>query len=151
VTTAGKVRALLDASVLINYLLTPVAERAAGSLIRAAIDGAYTLLLMEALAEETRQRVAHKPYLALNIEAGQLDRLWSLLAEVGEMLPRLLGPFPPRGRDPKDDYLLAYALAYRADYVVTWDKDLRDLEEVEGVWIVDPPEFLRILRASGRL
>ena len=144
-------RALLDANVLINYLLTPLPDRAAGAVIGAATSGAYTLLLMDALVEETRRRIAEKPSLASHIRPEQIDRLWSLLTTVAELLPRIPGPFPPRGRDRKDDYLLAYAIAYRVDYLVSWDNDLRVLDVVEGVQIVSPPEFLGVLRALGRL
>lgn len=45
-------------------------------------------------------------------------------------------------RDPDDNKFLEAALAGRADYVVTGDKDLRDLEEHEGVKIRFPEEFL---------
>lgn len=54
-------------------------------------------------------------------------------------------------RDPDDDYLIAHALAAGADYLVSWDNDLRDLGFVDGLAIVSPPEFLRILREAGRL
>lgn len=147
----AELRALLDATVLINYLLTPLPGRAAGAVIAAAANGSFTLLLIAAVFEETRRRVAAKPSLALHIEPEQIDRLWSLLSTVSDVLPSLTGPFPPRSRDRNDDYLLASAIEYEADYLVTWDKDLRDLEAVDGIRIVTPAEFLTILRESGRL
>jgi putative PIN family toxin of toxin-antitoxin system len=50
-----------------------------------------------------------------------------------------------RSRDPKDDPMLACALAARADYLVTGDRDLLVLGKPFGVAIVTPAEFLRIL------
>lgn len=44
-----------------------------------------------------------------------------------EELFRTLLPYPPVRRDPDDDVLIAHAIAARADYVVSWDMDLRDL------------------------
>jgi uncharacterized protein len=41
------------------------------------------------------------------------------------ILPDPIDP-PPVVRDPRDDYLLALALAGRADAIVTGDKDLLD-------------------------
>lgn len=51
-------------------------------------------------------------------------------------------------RDPDDNKFLEAALAGRTEYVVTGDKDLRDLEECEGVKIRFPEEFLRELGAA---
>lgn len=52
----------------------------------------------------------------------------------------------PRSRDPKDDPLLACALAARADYVVTRDQDLLVLGRPFGVTILTPARFLAWLR-----
>lgn len=45
-------------------------------------------------------------------------------------------------RDPGDNKFLEAALAAKAEYIVTGDKDLRDLGEYEGVKIRFPAEFL---------
>jgi putative PIN family toxin of toxin-antitoxin system len=51
-----------------------------------------------------------------------------------------------RSRDAKDDPYLAAALAARAHVIVTYDKDLLDLEKPFGIRIVRPGEFLKILK-----
>lgn len=48
-------------------------------------------------------------------------------------------------RDPKDDKFLAAALAAKADYLVSEDKDLLDLKEYKGVKIVNMEVFLKTL------
>ncbi len=45
-------------------------------------------------------------------------------------------------RDPDDDKFLEAAIAGKADYLVTGDKDLRDIGEYEGIKIRYPEEFL---------
>lgn len=50
-----------------------------------------------------------------------------------------------RSRDVKDDPLLACALASRAEFIVTKDKDLLVLEKPFGIEIVTPREFYRKL------
>jgi predicted nucleic acid-binding protein len=50
-----------------------------------------------------------------------------------------------RSRDVKDDPFLACALASRAGFIVTKDKDLLALEKPFGVEIVTPREFYRRL------
>lgn len=53
-------------------------------------------------------------------------------------------------RDPFDDYVLAAAVAGKADYLVTADKDLLVLEKHKKVVIVTPSEFTAIMKSSGR-
>ncbi len=75
----------------------------------------------------------------------------AILTTVAELIPRLPEPYPEIGRDRKDDFLIAHGIVSGADYLVSWDKDLLDLKEIDGMRIVSPPEFLRILREAGLL
>lgn len=50
-------------------------------------------------------------------------------------------------RDPDDDYLLALACSSGADYLVSGDPDLRDLEEQEDLpAVVSPRRFVDLVR-----
>jgi uncharacterized protein len=63
-----------------------------------------------------------------------------------ERVALLVEPAPlgkRRSRDPKDDPFLACALASRAEFIVTKDKDLLTLDKPFGVEIVTPREFYR--------
>jgi len=48
-----------------------------------------------------------------------------------------------RSRDAKDDIYLAAALGATAEFIVTYDKDLLDLQKPFGIETIRPPEFLR--------
>ena len=48
-------------------------------------------------------------------------------------------------RDPKDDKILELAVNGRANYIVTSDDDLLDLNPFRGIAIVRPAEFLTIV------
>ncbi len=48
-------------------------------------------------------------------------------------------------RDPKDDHVIACALASKADYVITYDNDLLVLTEYNRIKIVKPEEFLVVM------
>jgi predicted nucleic acid-binding protein len=52
-----------------------------------------------------------------------------------------------RSRDAKDDVYLAAALGASAEYIVTHDKDLLDLDRPFGIEMVRPAEFLRRIKA----
>lgn len=45
-------------------------------------------------------------------------------------------------RDPDDNLLLSLAVDGKADYVVSGDKDLLDLVEIQGIPIITPTAFL---------
>lgn len=62
--------------------------------------------------------------------------------------PALLGK--PRSRDPKDDPLVACALAARAEYLVTRDRDLLVLGKPFGIEMITPADFLAWLREHHR-
>lgn len=49
-------------------------------------------------------------------------------------------------RDPDDNKIISAALEGKADYIVSRDKDLLDLEEYQIIKIVTPEKFMEILR-----
>ena len=91
---------------------------------------------------KSKPRLA-KPRLAKRITPEQAGDLASALRDIAELLPPLTESIPAICRDPKDDYLLAHALIGSADYLISRDKDLLTLGEVEGTKIAEPAEFLR--------
>jgi putative PIN family toxin of toxin-antitoxin system len=65
----------------------------------------------------------------------------SLLRTVSERLSPITEEIPEAVRDPKDNYLVAYALIGRADYLVTGDNNLLSLQQIGTVTILRPSEF----------
>ena len=144
------IRALLDTNLYISYLLSRrPATSAIGVILAAARDGWFTLLFAPDIAWEIGRTVAERPDLSARVGPFEIGELLAALDAFAEEVPRHHGPLRHVTRDPKDDYLIAHAKAGRADYLVSWDKDLLDLGEVDGVKIVSPAEFLRILREAG--
>ena len=52
--------------------------------------------------------------------------------------------------DPDDNKFIEAALEGKADYIVSQDRHLLDLKEFEGIKIVTPHEFLRILKTDAK-
>ncbi len=143
-------RVIFDTNLLISLLLSRNAMNSAiGLVLRAALSRRYTLLFVHGVAEEFDRTLNERPDLAARISFARAARLVRSLRDVGEQIPRLPEPYPEIGRDRKEDFLIAHAVAASADYLVSWDKDLRDLRQVDGVRIVSPPVFLQILRDAG--
>jgi uncharacterized protein len=134
-------RALLDTSVLVAYLL----QGARGSAVAEVIDAAHRREFVVLLPAEFRATLAAKRYLAERITSQEAEQFIAAAAAVAELVPPIEPPIPAATRDPKDDYLLAYALVGAADYLVTGDRDLLALGQVGGLRIVSPADFLRIL------
>jgi len=137
-------RVLFDTNILICYLLVRRANSPIPRIVEAGLDGQFNLLLPEEIVLELAARVSSKPYLRDRISKRNLDELIDTLLPLSEMIPRL-EYFPVITRDPKDDYLLAYAVVGQAGYLVTGDQDLLIIEEAEGVRMITPRGFLSII------
>jgi uncharacterized protein len=138
-------RVLLDANVLISYLLTPAQNSAVTRIMDAAVLGEYPLLMPEDLLDELAETVRTHEHLARRIPESVLRTFVDLMLEIAEVIPRITEPIPALTRDPEDDYFIAYALIGRAEYLVTGDRDLLVLERVESVAILTPNAFGELL------
>lgn len=49
-------------------------------------------------------------------------------------------------RDPKDNIILACAQAARADFIVSGDEHLKELDSYEGIKVISPAKFLEMLK-----
>lgn len=139
-------RVLLDATMLLSYLLPSRPESSIRVVVQAAIAGQYRFLLPHALLDEVVQKITTKPYFVQRVTAAELQTFVALLQTIGEVIPPITQAIPAVSRDAKDTYLLAYALVGQAEYLVTGDADRLVVRQVEGVRIVTPAEFAIMLR-----
>ncbi len=139
-------RVLVDTNVLISFLLNPGEGGAIRSIFYALVEGKFTLLLPERFLDEMANTAQTKPRLAARISAERLNHFTALLRETEESVVEIKSLIPAVVRDPDDDYILAYALVGRADYLVTGDKDLLALSrQVPGLQILTPAQFVNAL------
>src|SRR5690349_19333628 len=126
-------RAVLDSSVLVSAFLTPH-----GSVVRLLRDPArsrYQLCLSEFILTETAETLLSKSRLrdfAAYADADVRDYIrWLLIqAEMVTDLPDLRVVTD----DPKDDPIIATAVAAKADYLVTGDRaHLLPIREYQGI------------------
>ncbi|MFZ1756500.1 MAG: putative toxin-antitoxin system toxin component, PIN family [Caldilineaceae bacterium] len=142
-------RVLCDSNVFISYLLHNQMESPIRQLMDAVISRTFTLLLPGALLDEFVLRIESKPYLAARIHPDELAAAVALWREIGETVPQIHMPIPAVTRNPKDDYLLAYAVVGQADFSVTGDMDLLILGTVGALRIVTPREMVEIIRSEA--
>jgi putative PIN family toxin of toxin-antitoxin system len=142
-------RVLLDTNIYISYLLSgqqsPKSETIK-TIIESALLGQYTLLFPAPLFAEIVEKLANKPYLTKHIQKAEAAEFFSLIHAVSEEIAAITSPIPHICRDADDNYLLAYALVGACDYLVTGDRDLLTLTQIEALTITSPEEFQKILQ-----
>jgi len=141
-------RVLADTNIYISYLLSPHQDSFVLLLFDKIANGEITLLVSAPLLDEIEVTVKRKPYLLKIIHEKELARFIHLLKIVSEEIPFITTEIPVATRDPKDDYLIAYAILGKADYLVTVDKDLLVLGQVGKVKMVHSGKFRAILKGE---
>ena len=139
------VRLVLDTNIIVSALLwrgTP------HELIAAARTRPVTLftspILLAELDDILACRKLMRPVAASGLTPDQLRQRYLRLAMV--IHP---APIPPTVlADPDDDHVLACALAAKADYIVSGDRDLLTLKTFRELPIVTAAEAVRIVTTS---
>ena len=118
--------------------------------LRLPLRGRYRLVLSEEILTETAQSLLTKE--SVRRYAAYLDEdvhgylAWLLsVAELVDDVPDLT-VVPD---DPKDDMVVATAVAAKADYLVTGDRrHLLPLKEYRGILFIAPRHFLDLLQSE---
>jgi hypothetical protein len=136
-------RAVLDANVLVSALISPAGPPA--SILDLWHQDQFVVVVSEPILAEV-ERVLRAPRLSkrYRLTPSLVKRLMRGLRQFASMTP---GKPVASGvaRDPEDDAYLACAAEGEADYLVTGDQDLLSLREYQGISIVSPVVFLRLL------
>lgn len=141
-------RVIIDTNILISYLLTPDQESAVSKVMQAAFSQAFTILVPTDLVQEVLHTIKKKKHLLMRIGLENAQELVDTLFEIAETLPPMLDVAPAVTRDPKDDYLIAYALMGEADYIVMGDNDLLTLGSLGDIEFVSPQRLVELLLRS---
>jgi putative PIN family toxin of toxin-antitoxin system len=141
-------RAVLDANVYISAAIRP--EGPPGqNIARFLRESAFELVLSPAIVEEVLRGLAY-PKVRKHLRPEIAAEAWFtgivLLADL------VAGDYAVSGvsQDPDDDKYLAAAVEGRATRLVTGDPDLLNVGEHAGVVILNPRQFLEVLRRSRR-
>jgi len=138
-------RAVLDANVLVSALIRP--QGPPGRIVAALIEEhAFELVASIPIFEELRRCLAY-PRVRRRITAtGEELDLWiAALDLIAEPTEGALGARVIED-DPDDDKYVVAALEGRAQFIVSGEAHLLELRTYEGVQIVTPSAFLRLLR-----
>ena len=137
-------RAVLDTVIFVRALINP--KGTWGRLLFDLADR-YVIVLSPAIITEIVS-VLYRPPLRRRFpqlaELPQLDRVLRLLEQAEVVEPEHEAAVC---RDQKDDKFFACAVAGRADYIVTEDRDLLEVGVDEGVRPISAAEFIALFEA----
>jgi putative PIN family toxin of toxin-antitoxin system len=132
--------------VVVAALATPNPESASRVVLAAVAAGVVELVITDELEAEYRRAVE---YPQVRRYAAKVDRrafLDAIVAAAERVEPGAAAGAVPA--DPGDDKVVAAAVAGRANFLVTLDRHLLDLDGLPGILVVRPGDFLRELRAQ---
>lgn len=138
-------RLVLDTNVVLASIISPAGV--CSRVLELVLEGAATAICSAGLEEEYREVLNREKFAYLRtttaldpaIIIDALIRSAEIVA-VSEIAPVV-------GRDPADDHVIACAVAGGADFIVSGDKHLLDLETWEGIEILRPRAMLMLLDA----
>jgi len=139
-------KAVLDTNILISAVITPRGTPA--KVLQAWREGAFDLIASPPLLYEikntlSRPKIAHR----YRLTTEDISDVLALLASGATLVTGTISISVPI-TDPDDIPVLACAVEGQADYLVTGDGDLLHLRSYQGIQIIRPTDFLRILSPS---
>lgn len=130
----NEIKVIVDTNLWISFLI----GRKLSCLLSLLSRPDFELVVSQELIDEIR-KVSLRPKLLKYFSQEQIALLLDFMSEETQLYQ--LENIIPRCRDPKDDYLLELAIVSKADYLVTGDKDLLDLDKIGSCQIVSAMEF----------
>jgi hypothetical protein len=139
-------RIVIDTNILVSAILTPKGNPA--KILKFILEGKLNLIISPAILEETRRvlryprlvKLLKKNKITLNEVYGFLDKL----SRIAVITPGQLN-IDVIQDDPSDNKILACGQEGEADFIISGDHHLTDLKTFQGIKIVHPSAFLKIV------
>jgi putative PIN family toxin of toxin-antitoxin system len=142
------IRVVLDTNVFVSALLVPDSPPA--RILELALQGQLRLIISPAIIGEIGQ-VCHYPKVKKSLQKHGLQeaKVAAALTKILKVATLTPGAEIARGvsPDPADDLVLSCAIEGQADFIISGDQDLTKLESHQGIQIVTPANFLRLVAA----
>jgi putative PIN family toxin of toxin-antitoxin system len=135
-------RAVIDTNVIISAMRSTAG--ASHAILLAIHHRQFTPVISVPLFMEYEE-VSHRPALLPHLTGRQIDAILDQIC-ARSLEQRIFFQWRPFLPDPDDDMLVELAIAASAPYIVT--SNLRDVSPAKslGIQVVEPREFVRILR-----
>ena len=129
-----------------NVLVSGFATRGLCADVIRLVLAEHELITADVVLTELKRVLKHK----IHLPAEQIQEILTFLE--GQIVqPKPISPASIPVRDEDDQWVLASALAAKADVLITGDKDLLDVaNEVSGLAITDPRGFWNLAKKQPR-
>jgi putative PIN family toxin of toxin-antitoxin system len=128
---------LVDTNVVVSAVIRDGLPR---RIVEEVVDRADWFWIVTVDIEKEYREVLARP--KFQIPPDVLQSLSAFIEMVTiRVKPVIPAPFP---RDPKDEIFIGAALASDADYLITGDKDLLDIQRLSSTQILSPSQFARL-------
>jgi uncharacterized protein len=136
-------KAVLDSTVLVSAFLTKAGP--SRELLHEAQAGAFRICVAEEILDETQRVLLEYPHIRKRYRYSDeaVTDYINLLRVVAQVIANL--PKIKAVRDPNDDMIIACGVKAKAQYIVSRDKDLLDLESYDQISMISPEAFLKLL------
>ena len=138
-----KPRVVLDSVVAVSAFLTTGLTAELVLLCEEKVD----LYTTEKILQEIRHVLLAKPHIRNRYDytTTEVDVFVAYLQEISTIIEQL-PEISVIERDPKDDMIIACAVAASANYIISRDRHLLDLGRYQNIQIFTPENFMQILR-----
>lgn len=135
-------RVVVDSNVFVSALIAPGGT--SGALVRTLVEDERTVLLVsrETMVELKRVLMYPKIVRLLKYSPDDVESFLSSVEMLAEEVEEMQSVSHIECRDPDDVKFVSLALSGWADFLITGDEDLLILGQVEGIPVVNPPQFL---------
>jgi len=137
------IRVVVDANVFVSAIIKP--DSVPGTIINLIGQGLVRVVISQEIIAEIRQVLLYPKIKKLHRLTPKL--IDQALAEISEAAMVTPGAIQINGvkDDPKDNKYLECAVEGQVDFIISGDHHLIDLKEFEGIKIVEPATFLKLM------
>jgi putative PIN family toxin of toxin-antitoxin system len=134
---------VLDANQYVSALLQSRSNSA--KIVKLVHEGHVDLLISAPIMSELRRVLAYPKLTKIHRRTSKgIERFIKELEKIARTTPGKL-PIQAVRDDPTDDKYLVCAVEGGADFIISGDHHLKDLQQFQGIPIVDPAAFLKIV------
>jgi putative PIN family toxin of toxin-antitoxin system len=139
-------RIVIDTNILVSAILTTKGNPA--KILKHVLEGKLNLIISPAILKETQQVLRYPRLVKLmkknKITMKEVYDFLDKMSKVAVITPGQLD-IDAIPDDPADNKILACAMEGEADYIISGDHHLTDLKIFQGIKIMNPSTFLKII------
>ena len=136
-------KVIVDSNIWISFLIGKTLR----GLLQYIRNEQITIVTCEKQLEELAEAF-QKPKLQKYFQSNQIAVFFDFLRGVSLMIS--IPTIAPLCRDPKDDYLLALAIASESHYLVTGDLDLLEMQMIKKTVIIKYSDFEKAISETHK-